>query len=99
MKYKYQNMSKIEQWMICQINNKTLTEVLSNANGEGLDIVFTINGVEVDFSQVVKGINASYDVAVSEEVLCSCFKYGNATVRNSIRDIIDRENSIDFAPK
>ena len=68
MKMHFDEMTKAEQWIICSLGLETTSEILKNKEGEGLDIVFTINGVEIPFSQVMKRINDSFDHNLAEEV-------------------------------
>jgi len=60
MKYKYDEMTKVEQWIICSIDGDLINKIL-DSNNEELDIQFSINGVDVPFNLMVSRINESFD--------------------------------------
>ena len=64
----FDEMTKVEQWIVCSIGLDLTNEILKNKEGEGLDIIFMINGVEIPFSQIVKKISDSFDYNLAEEV-------------------------------
>jgi hypothetical protein len=69
MKIHFDDMTKTEQWIITSISPDLITEILELNSSEGLDIFFTINGVEIPFNKVVERIEEAFDSNLGHKVV------------------------------
>jgi hypothetical protein len=68
MKIHFDDMTKTEQWIITSINPDLINEICKADVSQGLDIVFTISGIEIPFDKMVARIEEAFDHNVDYKV-------------------------------
>ena len=82
MKFKFDEGTEPMQWFVSTIIGDNLDELMENYNGE-LEVLVSINGIDVDFTLVADSIDKSIEFCVNKK-----FKtfLTDATI-NRIRDL------------
>jgi transcription termination factor NusB len=64
----FDEMSMTERWIICGLDVDKIDKILQDKNKKGLDIRFSINGVDIPFEEVTNRIDKAYETSVVEGV-------------------------------
>lgn len=79
--------------------NSKLTEQLDYSNNGDHDIVFTVDGVELDFSNVIKDIDSLFEQAVKEQagkMYLEKFNDASEKISNELQLIRERMEDIRY---
>ena len=67
MKIKFADLNTPASIIICNAGIETVTKITNaKSEGGGLDIVLTVNGVEIDLNQFAAEVNRQFDEQVKE---------------------------------
>ena len=69
MIFKFDGMNEVEQWIICSVVGEEVQEITASPGYDGtLEIEFTINGVEVNFSKIAEAIQRNMEYSIKKQV-------------------------------
>ena len=69
MRYKFDKLTDTQQWMICNMPTDKITDIAGNKDYDGeLEIVFTVNGVELDYLSLADSLDRSSEYMVKRGV-------------------------------
>lgn len=73
-KIHFDALNKTEQWIICSLDHSLIDRILKAGNGDGLEINFTINGIEIPFVKLVERIEQSFNYNLEKEAKLQAVK-------------------------